>query len=308
MWFQSLVNTVEFRLRNRLKLSRGRYDEPIESKVDLFRESPANGLEWSALEQQYVERYSLQAFRERSSRLHYLEVLAMLKQLETLLPVDVMQSIVSQCDGVCRWLDVGTKNGIYLAALVYYSAAYGLEVSVDGLEIDPYRLYWDGHTRKDYADAFLKDRPNVHYRIGDVTDCSVTEALGQYHVVSSFLPFVFESPHLAWGLPLTSFRPEVYCAAVQRLVLPNGFLLVTNQGEEESRQQARLLAHSWKQSNQSDFAGFETVFHGELSMAFIPYRHRRYGWCLQKQVRFVDNDPSGQDGSVLNSQYRVCPA
>ncbi|MFX6226278.1 hypothetical protein ABTF68_22660, partial [Acinetobacter baumannii] len=70
--------------------------------------------------------------------------------------------------------------------------------------------------------------PQATYRVGDLRRWQSSA-----HLISHFLPFVFEDPHLAWGLPLGYFSPQAQLNHLLARLTPGGLLLIVNQGEAE---------------------------------------------------------------------------
>ncbi len=261
----SIVNRLAFACRQSLRWRRGAYDEPSESKDGLFadRGDPSH---WETLEAGLVDRYDLSAFRLSSSRLRYLETLTYLHFLDVML------------EGTClpappgvplRWLDAGAKNWAYVEAIAAVCRRQAMPYELVGVELDGYRVYRDFHSRRDYAETFIRNLPEAQYVVGDVMTCK-----GPCDVISSFLPFVFRGPALAWGLPADYFRPLDYLRHLVSILAPGGLLLILNQGAEESREQERLLAR---------VPGIAYESLGEMPPSFLEYRYPRYAWRIRKE-------------------------
>lgn len=269
MW-QSWRNRLDFGLRNRLRWSRGLYCEPAEliagAKDELFRDDPVARGQMEALE----ARYALATVQKAASRERYLETLSCLAWLDFAFE-QAPGWFESRRDSV-RWLDVGAKNWAYVGALEVFTRARLSETfQLDGIELDPYRRYANLHTRADYARAFIREIPQARYHEGNVLDWRESA-----EVISHFLPFVFPTPLLAWGLPLDEFRPEALLRYTCGLLSPGGVMLIVNQGPDEAEAQQALLA-----AVQPDFA-LDVRNLGQLPTPFIQYRYPRYGWLIRK--------------------------
>lgn len=131
-----------------------------------------------------------------------------------------------------RWLDLGSKHFWYAPVL----RAMLCPGRLTGVEIEGYRIYRDGHSRRDYARHYLATLPDTHYRVMDAMDWH--EPLDG---ISAFYPFLLPGTVLAWGLPLSVLRPRALFAHLARCLRPGGYLLMVNQGEDEWRR-ARALA------------------------------------------------------------------
>lgn len=176
-------------------------------------------------------------------------------------------TVLAHCDAVLRpylsqqaaWqvLDVGSKQATYLPGLVAFMRQYlnaSGQLSVQACELDGGRRYADGWRRADYAEGLLAltrqwardqglsdDRCQLSYRIGDVQ-----RVQGQFDVITWFMPFVFLSPHAAWGLPRRYFKPQALTDHVLSLLKPQGYLLLIHlNAEEATAQQQRLAASAW---------------------------------------------------------------
>jgi hypothetical protein len=171
------------------------------------------------------------------------------------------------------WLDVGAKNWAYSDAL----AAFIRENQVgtfrlDGIELDPHRRYLNFQTRRQAALAHSQILPNTTYHEGDVLQWTQP-----VRIISHFLPFVFREPHLAWGLPLSHFKPEAILMHELSLLEPDGLLLIVNQGEAEAEAQQALLVQA------ADTVPICVKSLGQLPARFIEYQYPRYGWICVKE-------------------------
>ena len=256
-------NRLFFALRGFLRWGRDGYQETAEPKTSLFddREHPDV---WEAHAVDLITRYGLERFAETSSRMRYLETLTYLEALEALLADNALPA-----DTPLRWLDAGAKNWSYVEALYATLSKHAEDFQLDGVELDGYRLYADFHTRRSYAEAFIRPLPKASYHVADILSWK-----GEYDVISSFLPFVVEEPCLAWGLPRRHFQPEAYLHRLASLLAPGGLLLILNQGESEAEVQARLLAEVAPE--------LEVQALGALPPSFLSYRYPRFGFVCRK--------------------------
>jgi len=122
-------------------------------------------------------------------------------------------------------LDIGAKNWHYVRALWALLAGYGgarRELALKGIEIDPFVVYRDGHSRYDWAKLYARSCPGTHYLVGDALAHE-----GQYDLVLVLFPIMLPDEHLDWGLPLDRYRPHDLLAHAWKLTRSGGTLLVT---------------------------------------------------------------------------------
>lgn len=281
-------NRLCFALRNAMPWSWGNYQEPTEPKKHLY-DGRSGARELMAREFQLVEKYGLQSFRSASSRLRYVETLTCLDYLDRLL-VDV--ALPTPADGTpMAWLDVGAKNWAYVEALYRYARQHPSGFRLHGIELDGYRRYINGHTRAGAARSFIRDYPEATYHVGDVM-----AHYQRYDVITWFLPFVFPQPCVAWGLPLSCYKPQAMLDHVVSLLNPGGILVILNQGQDEADEQGRLLISSAKCRDLC-------CLHQALLLpeSFAPFRYSRYGWVCRKTAAEsygLDRLPMSQHASV----------
>jgi hypothetical protein len=270
------ANDIGFGLNKLLAFDWGQYREKAEDKSDLWEHDAPR-----RLQAQHLLESSpyLQAVWREGTRTRFLESLTYfhwLLQLHRAGP-DFFNTLEGEItsDGVVQpvaCLDAGAKNWSYVAALPAFLESLGiLAYRIDGVELDAGRRYLSGHTRGQVARTHAQSLPNTEYHAANVLDWTHSVQL-----VTLFLPFVFEDPHLAWGLPKRYFQPAVLLLHLLKLLTPQkGVLLVVNQGEAEAEAQealfqqvARMLPIRWQAARQ-------------LDAPFIEYRYPRYGWLCQ---------------------------
>lgn len=261
------VNRLGYGLRQFLRRGGGQYTEPYEDKAALF--SGRENSRWLQGEAERLRRrYNLEHLWRHSGRSRYLENLNVLQTLESLL---ADEALPETGDEPLSWLDVGAKNWSYAEALYRLLKSNRNPVSLYGLEVDAYRRYVDRHNRLEYAEAFTRHLPDARFVPGDVLAWN-----RPVHGASMFLPFVFREPCLAWGLPGEFFQPGAILRHVVGLLKPGGVLLITNQDEDETTEQRRMLA-PWVE------AGILSVAQRDrMPDSFLEYRYPRYGWFCRK--------------------------
>ncbi len=190
------------------------------------------------------------------------ELLTPLEMQENLHLLDLMVRILPTGLPGGPGLDVGSKNGSILPALIAASAR-----PWDLVELDAHRRYIDFSTRAAHGRAIARAYPACRYLAGSV------EALdGSYAVITWILPFVHEGPLRAWGLPHRYFTPQKLLRHVANLLAPGGVLLIINQGEGERDTQRELFAE----------LGLTPDELGQLDGPLSPFRRARYGFRWQR--------------------------
>lgn len=127
-------------------------------------------------------------------------------------------------------LDIGAKNWHYVRAVWELLERHGLDgpggdrrqVRLTGIEIDPFVVYRDGHSRHDWARLYAKPLPGATYLAGDAL-----EHRGSYDLVLLLFPILRESEHLDWGLPLDRYRPADLIRHAYDLTRPGGALILS---------------------------------------------------------------------------------
>ncbi len=226
---ERLFNAVFYALRQRLRWSRPTYCPRNEDKAPFFRARP----HLLSAAERLERRYHLRDFRGRSTSVEYRESLYVLELMERFFPAHRL------CDPV-RALDVGSKNFTYVRGLHHFFRHAGetapRQVELTGIEVDPYQVYTDLHSRHDYALYHTRGLDGCRYLAGDVMGRQ-----GRYDAITWFLPFVTEYALRKWGLPGSLFRPEPLLRHIFGLLAPGGVLILSNREEEEREIQAQLL-------------------------------------------------------------------
>ncbi len=122
-------------------------------------------------------------------------------------------------------LDVGARNWFYVRALDALLRFYGgseRNVELTGLEVDPFVVYRDGHSRFDWAQLYAASLPQARYLARDFFSHA-----GVHDLVLILFPFLNRAEHLDMGLPLSLYRPRDLLAHALAAVRPGGTLVVT---------------------------------------------------------------------------------
>ncbi len=266
-------NRFGFALRNFLRWTLpGAYRETACDQTGL----PELGPDAARLVDTLHGRYDLPDLTQAASRERYLETLAYLEWLEYFRQKRPAAFSAIMDDALSlRWLDAGAKNWAYVEALyAFIQANHGPNFQLDGVELDPHRRYVNLQTRQQAALSYIQDLPNTRYHSGNLLDWRQPA-----HIISHFLPFVFKEPHLAWGLPLNYFNPQLLLNHLLSRLEPGGLMLIVNQGEAEAQAQQVLLEEAARRFPLQ----FESL--GQLPASFIEYRYPRYGWlCIKDGI------------------------
>jgi SAM-dependent methyltransferase len=120
--------------------------------------------------------------------------------------------------------DVGCASFWYAATLQAFFQPHRLV----GVDVEGYRLFRDGRTRRDYAEGYLMTVPNGRFLIADY---SRHEAPAD--VITAWFPFLTATAILGWRLPLSLLSPGRLMQQISHNLAPGGLFLMVNHGPEE---------------------------------------------------------------------------
>lgn len=151
--------------------------------------------------------------------------------------------LLDRAEDVFQWVprpsgtlvDVGSQHFYYAQAL----HAFFQPKALTGVEVEGYRVGQDGHSRVDYARAYIRDVPNTQYQIRDF--CDFNEAVDG---ITCFYPFFEPVALVRWRLPLKVFHPKRLVQAMERALRHQGFVFMVNSGEEEGAIARQLMAET----------------------------------------------------------------
>jgi hypothetical protein len=218
---QSAKNRVLWELRSRLRWSRSGYQESGAENVALDGEA-------LALE----KRYELVRYKNYLSEDVYRKNLWTLRAFEKLLLPHLRGGHLP-----LEILEPGCQDFARLPALRAFFGKQGVRPRFTGLELDPYPVLHDFHSRWDKAKYYLNlDSSADRYLAADFFRWSEAADL-----ICCFYPFVSAHPALAWGLPARFGDPKPWIDGFLRNLRPDGLLLLVHQGEweEEDFDEAR---------------------------------------------------------------------
>lgn len=198
---KNIINNITYPLRTKLALSRPIKKIANEEKNNLFKTTKT-----LQEEKRLLSEYNLQDLQDNSSIVHYKENLYTLKLLE-----DSIKNIpLNQETNTLKILDIGSKNFSYAPAIYNFFKYFKCtnktkrDILLNGIEIDPYRLLFDLHSRYDYAQYYIQNLNNTKYITGNLLN---HEEKG-YDIITWFLPFIIKDPLISWGLPARYFKPK----------------------------------------------------------------------------------------------------
>lgn len=166
-------------------------------------------------------------------------------------------------------LDIGCKNWFYAKGEHDFFDGFCNNFSLNGVEIDAYRLYTNFYNRYEVAKYYTNGLKNTKYIADNLLNINEN-----YDYIIWFLPFVLEEPHLFWGLPKKYFYPQKLLSHAYSLLNQNGQLLIINQGEEEAKAQESML----------EKLGIKYTFLGEIKSDYFEYKYKRFGFLISKSI------------------------
>lgn len=244
-----MKNRIDFYLRNLFRFSRKGYSQEPESKENLFDEKI------QAKEERLIRRYGLKKFRETSSRSNYCENLFVLELLDDYLRPKRKKQL--------KVLDIGSKNWSYAKAEHSFFKKFTTHgnLTIDGIELDAYRVYSNFYSRYDAAKYNTKGLLGANYIVGDFM-----QHIGKYDYIIWILPFVSKYPHKMWGLPKKFFKPKEMLEKAFNDLTEDGIMVIVNQDEDEYILQKEL------------FEELEIPYMpcGKFKCSFFEYKYPRY--------------------------------
>jgi len=193
-----------------------------------------------------------------------IEVQAALYVLDTLSAI--VPRALTGAGGARAALDVGSKNATHLPALHALAPCPWTLV-----EIDSHRRYWNLVTRRSRGEQIARAHAGCRYIAGSVRDLRADDQ--RFDIITWTLPFVFEGPLAAWGLPQRFFEPAALLAHVLSLLSSRGALVIINQSEYERDEQRHLLDVAGVASDR--IAAF-----GPLDSPLSSFRHKRWAFRI----------------------------
>jgi len=182
--------------------------------------------------------------------------------LENLYTLDLLDRYLEVQNGEnIKALDIGCKNWIYVNGEHAFFKKHCQSFKLDGIEIDPNRLYSNFYSRKEAAKFYMKGLNEANYIEADFLVHNQ-----KYDYIIWILPFVVEYPLVKWGLPMKHFQPEKLLQQAYNSLNESGKIIVINQDEIEHEAQEALC----KKLN----IPFTII--GEVESEFLEYLNPRY--------------------------------
>jgi hypothetical protein len=200
----------------------------------------------------FAPRYRIRGYREETSHLPaqdlvpetILEGLGETSRRMALLYAWILRDLVWTGNGEHRRAaDVGAKDFVYATVLHHFLTVRNHpHTRLDGIEADPYRLYWNLYRRGDrgryFADRVnqrVNDSSRVAYHGGNWLDW---EPGAQFDLITCFFPFLYRQMSREWGLPDRFHAPEkLYRKAISQ----SAEVLFLHLGDDERRLSAGLI-------------------------------------------------------------------
>ena len=280
---QTFYTARRFSLLRAFDRFRAPYQETIKSD-SWFEPNWQTGSQGSYLTEErtrLIETYALQNLTERVSPLRVCETLTTLTHLEALWPT-AQQDLPNHS---FHWLDVGSKNFAYVEALSAFARCHTTSpLRLTGVELDPHRRYVTGYTRQQVAEQYCRQANETGLNLqARYLGRSVLDVDEPADVITWFLPFLFEEPLLAWGLPLSELKPALLLEHVVRLLKPGAWLLVLNLDDTEAAAQAALFNEVQHRLAPKGLSLDITPIETSIAPSFLPHTTYRRGFRCQRQ-------------------------
>jgi hypothetical protein len=263
---KNLLNTLTFWIRNKIALKRPIKSIYNQDKSDLF------GKETALEEKKLIQTYHLQDLYDNSTITTYKENLYTVKLLEDSLSNQEIDWNKSEL----KVLDIGSKNFSYATGINnffgYFNNIQNIkrEIYLDGVEVDPYRIMIDLHSRYDYARYHIKKLGNTRYLTLDFLEFPQKG----YDFITWFLPFIVKEPLIRWGIPMKYLKPVDMLTHAFSLLATGGIMLVVNQLETEKNIQLKIIRQLGL-----NYSVVEKPYNNNFS----PYRLERHITLIKKE-------------------------
>lgn len=216
---RSLRNHLSLHLSNRIRYSRGDFLERPCGSLPVLEEAMQARID--SLRTTYGVSFEAQMTQETSlNNYAYLDLLDRAWHASGDRPPD--SAVMT---------DVGCASFWYAATL----QAFFRPRRLTGYEVEAYRRYASGYTRKDYARGYARIWPQTTFKGDDYRQVNELADL-----ITCWFPFVSPDPIIAWGLPLNLLKPLELFSSISRNLTPDGGFLMINHGPEEARMAVEL--------------------------------------------------------------------
>ena len=123
-------------------------------------------------------------------------------EAENLYTKAVLEQAFSKQNGSLKVLDIGCKNWFYAKGEFDFLKKRYAKFSMDGVELDAYRLYSNFYSRLEVAKYYTKELENTNYIVANLLELDK-----KYDYITWFLPFVVIQPHVFGGFRKNIFIP-----------------------------------------------------------------------------------------------------
>lgn len=246
---EDIRNNFNFFLRNLITLSRKNYSKVTQDFSGIFENEEQEKF-YNILKNKYGNLLSINTTQSNFLlNLYYLNIFDKYFSQKTKKNASI--------------LDIGSKNWEYVKSEFIFFKSFLNNFSLDGIELDAYRMCSNFYTRYEIAQFYTKDLPNTNYIQGDFIKHKRT-----YDYIIWILPFITKKPLVKWGLPLKYFKPQEMLIHAYSLLNLDGELLIINQGEEEYAIQQELVS---KMDTEKIYLPL-----GEIEDSFGFFKNKRY--------------------------------
>jgi hypothetical protein len=234
-FFLEFRNRVDYPLRQLFRWRRGsiRVERSHDFDNYVFLEDPER-TRARQYEKRYLNDYHLEKLMRDGDADNYYEnifYIHMLEEAFALLKKDLPDRII------CA--DIGTSHWFYVQALWSFYTRFQCkeprDVTLEGYEVDAFRIYSDFHSRFDHAHTHIGEIPGIQFIPEDFKPIA-----SHFDVITLFFPFVFEKDTLEWGLPSRLHHPEQLLQNAWNSIKQGGVLMIVNQGKEEHEAQLMI--------------------------------------------------------------------
>ncbi len=209
----SAKNRILWNLRSRLRFRR-----------DGYKETGIEGLSLSSAELELESSYQFASYRDYLSAQNYRKNLWTLWVLQRTLAPHLRGH-----GGMAEILEPGCQDFSRLPALRSFFRKQEISGRITGLELDPFPVLHDFHSRWDKAKYYL----NLEKSEDRYFDADFFRWRESADLICCFYPFVSTHPALAWGIPAAFGNPVPWLEGFTRNLKSGGLLLVVHQGEWE---------------------------------------------------------------------------
>lgn len=292
-----LKNTVDFWLRRHLRWQRKGYSETSGNNLFLFASAPELFRQETVLLKNYPALQILQARCEATRYQENLNLLCLLDATQNHLNFEKKAQ-----EATLHCLEIGFKNWSTLPALVIFLAEHWQgPIEITGVEIDLWRVYQDGHSRYDALMFHIEETQKLLSRINrdniriEWQESDIREhQAAPYDFILWALPFIFEEPHQAWGLPKRYFNPQACIEHVfSKCLKQGGLMLSSHQGELEATQHQLLLKNVSTRP--------EITLNAIAEQPFLEHRYPRYAQITHRDPKNTNAAPSNHSERHLET-------